>query len=317
MVGRILASNLLYRQALQWHPSQASGPPTSCSFTSTGCSEGSECHLAHPTQPIRAEEERIPRAQNPQLTWDYREVRKEETVMLVIIFPQCTIWARVPPNTLCRTVQELHRYLALVMENDNWSNMEKDIWEGVMKGPMVAAAPMAPMPKRVPFQASKSKDTPGIYLTRTFICIWVSRGDTPSRPGSSTKEAATTSPGVFSPGLRRLCHITLNRYLPAGGPNPVWSPDWVTGDDHLPHPSDGKNPLLPPSSEPGYDNPPKHIQPRVLGTLCEGQRSLSDYNALPYLKDTYPKYEFEQILAPPLKWTVDRANTHSPDEVAQ
>ena len=72
---------------------------------------------------------------DPQLTQDYREVQKDETNVLAIILQWCTIWGRAPPNTICRAVQELHMHMALVVEDGDWSNMEKEIWEGVMKAP--------------------------------------------------------------------------------------------------------------------------------------------------------------------------------------
>ena len=92
-------------------------------------------------------------------------------------------------------------------------------------------------------------DTHGIYFT---VCIWAGRDDTPSRPGSSTKEATTTSSRVFSPSPGGPHPTSLRGCLPAGSPSPVWSlHPRFTGDDHLPLPSDRRSPLLPSGLEPG------------------------------------------------------------------
>ena len=75
--------------------------------------------------------------------------------MLGVVLQQCAVQARTPPDTFCGSVQEVNRCLALVMEEVDWINMEKEISEGVMKDPVVAAAPRVPMPKRVPSQTPK------------------------------------------------------------------------------------------------------------------------------------------------------------------
>ena len=82
---------------------------------------------------------------DPWLTWDYQEVWKEETIMLAIVLQQCAIWAGVPPDAFCGEVKELQECLVPVVEEGNFFNMEKEIWEGVMKDPMVATTSGAPI----------------------------------------------------------------------------------------------------------------------------------------------------------------------------
>ena len=103
---------------------------------------------------------------DPQLTWDYQE----ETAMLAIILQWCAIWAKDPPDMFYGAVQELHRHLALVVEEGNWINMEEEIWEGVMKDPVVAAAPRAPRPQSITADAWIG-EAHGVYVTGTSICI--------------------------------------------------------------------------------------------------------------------------------------------------
>ena len=85
---------------------------------------------------------------DPWLTQDFWEVWKEETVTLAIVLQKCAIWARAPPNTFCGAVQELPRFLALVMDKTNWVNMEEEIWAWVMRDPLVAASPRPLMSRR-------------------------------------------------------------------------------------------------------------------------------------------------------------------------
>ena len=60
--------------------------------------------------------------------------------MLDIIFQQCTIQAEAPPDIFCGAMQEFCDCLVLVVEVGNWFNIEKEIWEGDRKGPVVGAA---------------------------------------------------------------------------------------------------------------------------------------------------------------------------------
>ena len=64
--------------------------------------------------------------------------------MLAIVLQQCAIQAGAPPDVFCGGVQELHKCLALVVEEGNLFNMEKEIWEGVRKDPMAAATQQEP-----------------------------------------------------------------------------------------------------------------------------------------------------------------------------
>ena len=50
----------------------------------------------------------------------------------------------------CRAVQELHRHLALAVE--------EEIWKGVMKDPVVASAPRAPMLQRASLQTPRVEE---------------------------------------------------------------------------------------------------------------------------------------------------------------
>ena len=198
-------------------------------------------HVAHPTQPVRAEEEGVPGPKGPQLTQDYWEVWKDETIVLAIVLQKCAMWARAPPDTFCRAVQELHRHLALVVKESKWINMEKETWEGVLKDSMVAAAPGAPMPKRIPSD-TWSGETWWCQFYQSLHLHLSQKGWHPLETCPSTKEAATTTPKVFSPGPRGPCHTTLSRCLPARSPNLVWSfHPGISGYDHLPHPSDGQS----------------------------------------------------------------------------
>ena len=124
VVGGILASTSLCAWVLQRCPSEAAGPSTSCDFPPTSHSEGNAWCLACSTQPVRAEEERVPRAQRtPADLGLLGSVQK--TITLAIILQWCAIQVRAPPDTFYRRVQELHRNLALVMDKSDWANMEK------------------------------------------------------------------------------------------------------------------------------------------------------------------------------------------------
>ena len=105
---------------------------------------------------------------------------------------------------LCRAVQELCRHLALVMEDGDRSNMETEIWEGVMKDPMFAAAPRAPMPK-ITTAGTQSSRQAG-QVPEPPSASEPAGVTSPSRPGSSTKEAAFTTPGVLPRFQRTLSH---------------------------------------------------------------------------------------------------------------
>ena len=272
-VGRISASNLLCKWVLQWCPSQEYGPLTSCSFPTISCSEGSAWYMAHPTLPVRAEKEGVPWVQRPQLTKDYWEVWKEETILLAIIFQQCTMWAGTSPDVFCGAVQELHECLALVVEG-NWLNMEKEIWEGVMKESTLTEV--------------QSREAIHSIFTKTSICTWTRRSGAPSTSACSTKETTTTSTQVFYPGPRGSCHATLQGCIPAWSHNLVWPLHTrITGDDHLPHPSDGQSPLLPSGSEPCQDISTEHIHLVVPGTLPKGWWTLSNYNTLLHPRKTF------------------------------
>ena len=140
------------------------------------------------------------------------------------------------------------------------------------------------------------------------------KGWHPSGPGPNTKEAAT--PQVFSPGPRGPHHASLRGCIPA------WSHDHVgplhtrvSGNDHLPHPSNGSGPLLPSGSEPYQDIPTECILPEAHGTLPEGQRTLCDSNAPPHHRNTHPKYWLKWVPTLPMKWTLEWVNTWSPNKV--
>ena len=127
-------------------------PINKCGFPPTSHSESSAQCLADSTQPDRAEEKRIPQAQRSQLTQDYWDVQKEETIALAVILQWCAIQVGAPLDTFCRAVQELHRCLALVVDKSNWANMEEEIWAGVMNDPVVAVSPRPPMSRRTQSQ---------------------------------------------------------------------------------------------------------------------------------------------------------------------
>ena len=82
----------------------------------------------------------------------------KKNIALPNVLQWCTIWDGTPLDTFCQAVQELHECLALVVEEGDLFNMEKEIQEGIMKEPMVATTSRAhtlkraPLPKRVPSQ---------------------------------------------------------------------------------------------------------------------------------------------------------------------
>ena len=88
---------------------------------------------------------------DPQITWDYWEVLKEETVVLAFILQRCIIWAKAPPDVFCGAVQELLEYLVPVVGEVNLFNMEQEIWEEIRKdGALATTSTGIPTPERTP-----------------------------------------------------------------------------------------------------------------------------------------------------------------------
>ena len=119
---------------------------------------------------------------DPQLTWDYWEVQKWETIM-VIILQQCAIWAKASLDTFCGAVQELHRHLALVVDKSDWGyNGERNPGRS-NEQPHGCCVTETSHVKKNTVADTHSWEAHGIYST---ICIWAGRDDTSSRLGSST-----------------------------------------------------------------------------------------------------------------------------------
>ena len=92
-------------------------------------------------------------------------MQKEETIVLAIVLQQCTIWTGAHPDIFCGPIQELCECLVLVVEEGDWFDMEKEIWEAVRKDPVVATASTgiptpekAPSPKTVPPQLARAEE---------------------------------------------------------------------------------------------------------------------------------------------------------------
>ena len=203
-----------------------------------------------------------------QLTCSYQEVQKEKTVTLDII-QWHAIWARAPPDTFCGAVQELHWHLALVIEENNWPNMEEEIWEGVMNDPVVAASPRPLMP--------------GGTLPQTPLA---------EKPMAAIPPSASEPEGMMTPEDLAL----VPRRQPPQG-------------------------FLPRTWKTSSYQPYRLARVTLLNTSNQEYQgpSLRDKEAWaiitlhPILRT--PKYKLKQIPTLPMKWTVDQANIHSPNEV--
>ena len=89
-------------------------------------------------------------------------------------------------------------HLALIVEEGNWINMEKEIWEGVMKDSMVAAAPRASMPKTVPSQTSRVEKPMASILPET-PSVSEPEGVAPPQDMALVPRRQPPSPPGFSP----------------------------------------------------------------------------------------------------------------------
>ena len=52
----------------------------------------------------------------------------------------------------CGAVHEFHMCLVLVTDKSDWTNIEEDIWAGVINDPLVAASSTTPMLRRTQSQ---------------------------------------------------------------------------------------------------------------------------------------------------------------------
>ena len=188
---------------------------------------------------------------DPQMTQDYQEVWKEETVMMVIILQQCAIQVGAPPDIFCGAVQELHKCLAWVVEEGDLLNMEQEIQEGIRKEPMAATtATRVPSPKRVPSQMPRVEE---------LTCS--TSPDLPSMPepeGAVPPQDLALVPRRWPPPLPRfssqdpddlIMPPLEDTHLP--GANDLVGPlhTRVIRDDHLAHPGDGWGSSSPSGSE--------------------------------------------------------------------
>ena len=138
---------------------------------------------------------------DPRLNQDFWVVLKEETITLVIILQWCAIWAGAPLDMFCGAVQELHRYLVLVVGKSNWANMEEEIWAGVMNDPVVVASLRPPILRRTQPQtpiaerpmASVSPSAPELEKTTPPQDLaLVPRRQPPTLPGFSPRSQRTS-----------------------------------------------------------------------------------------------------------------------------
>ena len=210
----------------------------------------------------------------PQMTLDYWEMQREETITLAIILQWCAIQAGTPPDIFCGAVQELHEHLALVLEEGNLFIMEKEIWEGVSKDPMaVTTSTRAPTPKRASSPKRVPSDSWGrgtypLYFTRPSLHVQIRMGGAPSGTGPGAKKVTTATPWVLSTGPRGPCNATLRRHTPAQSFDFVGSLcNRVNRDDHFTHPSNRWGPLPPSGVEFYQDVSTEHFLPGTMGTL--------------------------------------------------
>ena len=186
---------------------------------------------------------------DPQMTWDYWEVQKEETIMLAIVFQWCTIQTRAPSDIFCGAVQELHECQALVVEEGDLFNKEKEIWEGARKLPQQEP----PHQKESHFRWPEQRSLPALlYLTLHLHPN--QKGWCLHRNWPWCQKGSHHHPQVLSQGPRWPSNATPRRHIPA------WSHDLVgpfhtrfTRDDHLPHLRERQSPLLPSGLEPYQD----------------------------------------------------------------
>ena len=232
---------------------------------------------------------------DPWLTLDYWEVWKEETIMLAIILQWCTIRAGAPSDTFCREVQELHRQLALVVEESDWVNMED---------PMVAVSPRPPMSRRKPSQiprveklmASISPSASQLEgTTPPQDLALVPRRQPPPPPGFSYKVPEglilPAIEGAYLPGTTTLFDLSTLELLEM-----TISHTPVVAKVHY------------------------HLQAWCLARITLLDSSTWRYLG-PFPRDeedwanACPKYELKQIPTLLMKWTFYRANTHSPNKM--
>ena len=127
----------------------------------------------------------------------------------------------LPQTYSVEPYKSCYECLVLVVEEGDWFNMEKEIWEGVRKDPMVATAltgaptlEKAPSPKRVPPQmaraeeltCSTSPDPPSVPKLE---------GAAPPQDLALVPSRQPPPPQVFSPGPEDLGMPPLeDAYLP-------------------------------------------------------------------------------------------------------
>ena len=208
---------------------------------------------------------------------------------------------------------KLNDCLAPVVEEGDFFNMEKEIWEQVRKV-SVAATPSkrAPHWKESLHRCPVQRSLPA--LLHLILQPWPNqKGWHLLRTWPWCLECSHHCPWVFFHGPKWPCNATFRRCIL------VWSYDLDgplhTRDDNLTHPSDGWGPL-PPSGSKLYQNVPiEHFLPGATGTLPKGKDMWNNYNAPLYYGNTGPKHWPKQIPTLPMKWILDWAYTCSPSEV--
>ena len=88
------------------------------------------CWTTPPCLTVLGKREYLP-LRHPRITQDHQEVQREEMVALAIVLQRCAICAGASPNTFCRAVQGLCKWLAHVVEDGCLANMEMMILDGL------------------------------------------------------------------------------------------------------------------------------------------------------------------------------------------
>ena len=121
--------------------------------------------------------EKIPSPKNFQGNHDYLEVRREETVTLVVALQSCVVQSGTPPGVLCGPVQDLHQCLAPLIEEDGLLNLE--MLDVAKKDPGTRGD--SPFRERLrPHMGQIPNYTTGIWLLMSKLSpCWFGKGYTP------------------------------------------------------------------------------------------------------------------------------------------
>ena len=192
----------------------------------------------------------------------------------------CAVRSRTPLEMLCIVVQELHQCLALLLKGDSLLSLE--MLDVVEKDPVVATALAgAPRPQKARHQKESHhrwpewRSLPALLCQTLHLCLnW--RGAVHPQDLAPGPSRETPPPPGFPPGPGGPYCTTHQVHIPAQSHKLIWPLcTRVTGDDHLPHPSNGQSPLSLSGSEPYQGIPTQHVFPECHGTLPKDWRTLS------------------------------------------